>query len=344
MAEIYTRFRDDEDIITSIQQTISSGMWSGGTGTLSSFCTSSVQSGSTGQYYYDVYKTDPASDSEAEIQFSVAYGHKGGSGSLGQTGNFPSKAIYSQYRNLLLSPNDNFFTFTPTTDVSSIYAISLTRARLREKIDPGNWELRLATAESSATSGSGKIKLIDDSGATTNPTVSEGGRVFNVVSGTIAGGTADTNTTAANETSHGAYGLVYPDMGLIILNANKLDAAISMSTGTASAGTDADNAGKMFDAIATGSYFVARREEKLNTTHFFCRITNKKYNFSTNPTFYTASTGAMTNPSFFKDPKVYLTTVGLYNDNNELLAVAKLSKPLLKSFSREAIIKVKLDF
>ena len=107
MAEIYTRFRDDEDIITSIQQTISSGMWSGGTGTLSSFYTSSVQSGSTGQYYYDVYKTDPASDSEAEIQFSVAYGHKGGSGSLGQTGNFPSKAIYSQYRNLLLSPNDN---------------------------------------------------------------------------------------------------------------------------------------------------------------------------------------------------------------------------------------------
>ena len=44
------------------------------------------------------------------------------------------------------------------------------------------------------------------------------------------------------------------------------------------------------------------------------------------------------------DPKVYLTTVGMYNDSNELLAVAKLSKPLLKSFSREAIVKVKLDF
>ncbi len=95
MAEIYTRFRDDEDIITSIQQTISSGMWSGGTGTLSSFYTSSVQSGSTGQYYYDVYKTDPASDSEAEIQFSVAYGHKGGSGSLGQTGNLFSLFLVS---------------------------------------------------------------------------------------------------------------------------------------------------------------------------------------------------------------------------------------------------------
>jgi len=44
------------------------------------------------------------------------------------------------------------------------------------------------------------------------------------------------------------------------------------------------------------------------------------------------------------DPKVYITTVGLYNDDNELLAIAKLSKPILKSKSREALIKVKLDF
>ena len=58
----------------------------------------------------------------------------------------------------------------------------------------------------------------------------------------------------------------------------------------------------------------------------------------------TGSDGSFTNASFFKDPKVYITTVGLYNENNELLAVAKLSKPLLKSFSKEAVIKVKLDF
>ena len=60
--------------------------------------------------------------------------------------------------------------------------------------------------------------------------------------------------------------------------------------------------------------------------------------------FFTGSDGALTNATFFKDPKVYITQVGLYNDNNELLAVAKLSKPILKSYSREAIIKVKLDF
>ena len=88
----------------------------------------------------------------------------------------------------------------------------------------------------------------------------------------------------------------------------------------------------------------ARREEVISSTHYFARVGNKKFNFSSNPTYFTASDGSFTNPTFFKNPKSYITQVGMYNDNNELLAVAKLSKPILKSFSREAIIKIKLDF
>tara|TARA_Y100000361_G_C10981706_1_gene249418 strand:- start:332 stop:640 length:309 start_codon:yes stop_codon:yes gene_type:complete len=93
-----------------------------------------------------------------------------------------------------------------------------------------------------------------------------------------------------------------------------------------------------------GNKFQARREERLSSTHYFCRAGNKEFNFSNNPTFFTASDGTFTQATFFKDPKTYITTVGLYNDSNELLAVAKLSKPVLKSYSREALIKVKLDF
>ena len=47
---------------------------------------------------------------------------------------------------------------------------------------------------------------------------------------------------------------------------------------------------------------------------------------------------------FVNDSKTYITTVGLYNENNELVAVAKLSVPVLKSFDTETLIKVKLDF
>ena len=71
---------------------------------------------------------------------------------------------------------------------------------------------------------------------------------------------------------------------------------------------------------------------------------NAEYNFSNNPSYVTGSVGQLAQSSFVNDPKTYVTTVGLYNDQRELLAVAKLSKPLLKSFSREALIRVKLDF
>jgi hypothetical protein len=347
MAEIFTRFDPAQDIVSNLRQTVSSGMWSGGVGTLTTFFTSSTQSSSNGQYYYDLYKTDPASDSEAEVQLSVAYGDRNGSGSLGQTGNYPSKAIYSQYRNLLLTPGDSKFTFGGSVDGDRIYVLTTARARLREKMDPGNWELHLSGSVAITTGNQlghtgSFVKMIDDSGATTNPSVNAGGRVFNVVSGSIATGTAVTKTAAASNPG-GGLGLFYPDLGIIILNADLVSVSASFTQGSAS-GVDGNNAGQFYNSVKRGEYFVSRREEQLNTTHYFARATNQKFNFSNNPTFFTASDGSLVNPSFKNDPKSYITTVGLYNDSNELLAVAKLSKPILKSFSREAIVKVKLDY
>ena len=132
---------------------------------------------------------------------------------------------------------------------------------------------------------------------------------------------------------------------MIVLNATRLNVATDLNLGTdTTADTNQNNAFKLVQAIHRGGKFQARREEKLSSTHYFVRAGNKEFNFSNNPTFFTASTGDFTQPTFFKDPKVYITTVGLYNDSNELLAVAKLSQPVLKSYSREALIKVKLDF
>jgi hypothetical protein len=84
---------------------------------------------------------------------------------------------------------------------------------------------------------------------------------------------------------------------------------------------------------------------KLKYTAFKqCTSQNGEYNFSNNPTFVTGSVGEFAQATFIGDPKVYVTTIGMYNDRQELLAVAKLSKPIQKSFSNEALIKVKLDF
>ena len=107
-------FDASNDVVKNIKSTISSGIWSGGSGTLAAYYTQSAQSSSLGDYYYDIYKTSPLTDSEAEVQFSITYGHLEGSGSLGTvgaaTGNRATAAIHAQLVNLLLGPNVDRFT------------------------------------------------------------------------------------------------------------------------------------------------------------------------------------------------------------------------------------------
>ena len=330
------------DVVTNVKDTVSSGMWADGAGTITTFFTSSTQSGSSAAYYLDVYAANPQSDSTAKPQFSVAYGNFRGSGSagkLGVDGNRASAAIYRQLTNTLLGPTEEKFTFAGSganITPEYVYAISVARQQLREKMDPGNWEIHISG------SGNNKYKFIDDSAATTDPTVNQGGRVFNIVSGSISAGTASTHTTAANQ-GGGAYGLFYPDLGILVFNGPALNASASLSTDL-TINAEKGNVGKFYEDIRVASYFQARMEEVITSQHYFCRVPNKEFNFSSNPTFTSGSNGDFTVGTFFKNPKTFITQVGLYNDNNELLAVAKLSKPLQKNYSKEAIIKVKLDF
>ena len=363
---IYKRFNivdeqspESSDIVTNVKDIVSSGMWANGTGTVATFFTQSAQSSINGDYYLDVYKTNPSTDSTAKPQFSIAYAHYNGSGSLGKlgvSGNRAAASIYRQLSQTLLGPNSNQFTFAGTgahITPKYVYAISIARQQLREKMDPGNWELHLsssATGSAGGTTGTDalhKIKLIDDSGATTNPEVNQGGRVFNIISGSIATGTAVTKTAATNQPG-GSYGLFYPDLGVIVLNGPILDASASRddfgNRAVVTSNALGGNSVKFFNMISGSLHFAARREEVITSQHYFCRVPNKEFNFSANPTFTTGSAGNFQVASFFKNPKTFITQLGLYNDANELLAVAKLSKPLLKSYSREAIIKVKLDF
>ena len=122
---------------------------------------------------------------------------------------------------------------------------------------------------------------------------------------------------------------------------------IPLSLITAS-GSNADNRNdrKFYDAIVDGAYFQVKRQEEITSRQYFIRATANQYNATTNETYYTQSVAGVKKviDGLVTDPKTYITTVGLYNSDSELLAIAKLSKPILKSKSREALIKVKLDF
>jgi len=373
--KIYSRFDTIDDVLSNNVETVTRGLFSGNTGSLTNMFLNTNLSANQQTYYQEVYSGgNPASSVNSNVEFSIAYGHSAGSGSKDLSGNLnndtPTRAIYKQYAQILLEPNDKRFTINGE-DTDHIYVLNFNRARVREKLDPGNFELTLAqlsgsgvgggivsipnnrhTGSAVTLAGTNKyIQIIDDS-SLTSATVGESGQVYNLVSGSIDGGTNIHSSTAPKY-----YGLLYPQHGIAILNADKLDldysgGGVNFNSVTGSS-VQGENAKKLFFALSSSNDLTpaavnggvqARSAEDVKSTYYFVRAKNAEYNYSNNPTYVTGSLGQLTYNSFKSDPQTYITTVGMYNDRRELLAVAKLSQPLLKNFTREALIKVKLDF
>jgi len=353
---IYKRF-GEFDQITGKVEVVTTGLWSGDTGSLTSFYTSSTQAvAASSDYYLNVYNSDPSSNSSAAVQYAVSYGHRLGSGSVSlandDTSTLASKATYAQYRSILLDQDDNKFTFfsssaAGTHDSEDIYVINVSRARYKEKMDAGNWSLNLSGSNGIST-------LIDDSGKKFSDTVGKAGRIFNVGSGSLNLGTESEATVNTLTASNGqGLGLFYPDLGMVVLNPTAVHDLIGTSIDSGSnqgaslysgVAYEGKNHFLLHNAIEGGGDFEARRTENVSTSHYFVRATNREFNFSNNPTFVTGSDGSFAESTFEKDPKTFITTIGLLNDANEMIAVAKTSQPIAKSFDKEVLIKVKLDF
>lgn len=357
LGRTYTNFDTVNDIVSKQTEIVSATVWSTGVAGLNTIFTSSAQTTDQRRYYVDILNQTP-SNSTSTTQFSIAYGHALGSGSqsTGQLNDSPSRAIYGQYRQLLLSPEDTRFTTAGSGSTDHIYVINFKRSLLKERLDPGNFELPLArmtnatdiTNKTGSLTASGSVITLIDESTESNPIIGESGRVYNIVSGSINGGIHKVNGKSVY------YGLAYPDYGTLVLDGNMLDQQLNFRTNTGSS-SEGNNHFSLYHSIsgscaqtnpltADNYVFLARNTEKITSTHFFVRIKNAEYNFSNNPSYVTGSVGQLKEKSFIDDPKTYITTIGLYNNRLELLAVAKLSKPLLKSFQREALIRVKLDF
>lgn len=338
---------DQDDIFDDpIIQKVTRGLFTNNAPSLTTFFTSSAQSASSGQYYYDVYDK-AGSDSTREVQFAVAYGHALGSGSIviNAASNFagaqdtPSRAIYAQYVQTLLPSTQQKFSFTGVGDENIIYVINFKRGRIKDLVDPGNFELNLR-------SGSNQLQLIDDSRDTLQAG-NQNSEFFNIVSGSLSAGIVVPSTTRT-------YGRVYPERGVIVLSGTLLaSSSIPVLNTNTGSNVNGNNAFKLFEAISssaaadpTNGVFKGRNVEEVKSTYYFLRAKNKDFNFSNNPSYVSASGGinVLRQPTFVNNPKSYITTVGLYNSGSEMLAVGKLSKPILKSFGNEILLKVKLDF
>jgi hypothetical protein len=329
-----------EDFVVS-SDSITAPIWSEGSPTLTVFYSSSVQeAGSSGDFYLNVYQTSSTSNN-AEVQFAIAYGDSLGSGSslynAAVAGASPTKTTYGQYRNLILGDENSNFIFGGATS-SNFWVISVDRNRYKESLLPGTMTLIL----SSSVAGQKPLYLTDNSNAVPSIVFNDAGRVFQLVSGS-AGTVYTGNNSSGYSTNNGSYGWFLPDIATILINPSAVSESIKL-TPNRSNNSDGLNYRLLFNALNLGGGFTMNSQETVSSDYIFIRARNAEFNYSENPSFISGSTGEVTFNSFINNPQTFPTTIGMYNDNNELLAVAKLSRPLLKDFTKEALVRVKLDF
>jgi len=337
-----------EDFVVSSDSIVST-LWSNNQTRLTSYFTSSTPI--TNNAYLPVYSQNPNTITSALPQFSIAYGQINGSGSAplnaSIAGLSPTRITYGQFRTLINGDENTNINFgTGNTNSPDFYVINISRANYKEKLFTGTFSLAL--------SGSGLINLTDNSATTNTITYCDAGRIFDIVSG--SNGTPTTSippssSAAAGYTNSGSYGKFLPDVGLILLNPRALALSssfggIQLSIPNANNSTNLGTVNSaLFNAmsLASATGFSLNSEETITSDYIFIRIKNNDFNYTTNPSMISGS-GDFYYPSMVNNPQTFITTVGMYNDNNELLAVAKLSTPLVKDFTKEALIRVKLDF
>jgi len=369
----YTTLAASDFVVSS--DSVTAPAWSSNQPVLATFYTASAILSTTitqGAFYLNVYQT-ASSANGAAVQFAIAYGNEQGSGSQWYNslvpGYSPSLTTYKQYSTLVYGPeisgSQGFNFGGAAQNAPDIFALNIDRNRYKMSLLPGTFNLQLK-------SGNNVITLCDNSNNVTTVTYLDCGRVFDLVSGSYgtATDTTPSGAIAPGYTFSGSYGFYLPDIGTIILNPSAL--ALPPGYGGISLPLDRNNYGSgsytlntsasytstnntiLFQAISasgayprTGSYpgFQLNSQETISSDYVFVRIPNAAYNYSTNPTFVTGSgTGAVLYNTMIYSPQTYITTVGLYNNNNQLLAVAKMSTPLVKDFTKEALIRVKLDW
>lgn len=359
----YKIFNPQEDIVSGKQKLKVFPIWSDSPSdadtnpesTLRLFYTSSVELAEReSYYYYNIYGEDTSSNANAPVQFSLSFGSSQ-SIQLAHPDDeyrytYPSRAVYGQHISQIIQNSTSFRSFARDISSSSsapyymkaVYFIDISRARLKDGIELSTWQLNLS---GSGGSNGNLLTLI-------NPTTAEeGDEVVDIVTGDLSDYTGKLSIAPEGQ----PMGVLYPERGLFVLDAAKIHDYINTASAANITAWTGSGPGEytasvylndLYSLVSSGSYFRARTREMVQTTNYFCRAKNYEFNYSTNPTWVTGSTNEIID-EFYEDPKTFITTVGLYDgegESGQLVAVAKLSRPVPKSSDTEALIKVQLSF
>jgi hypothetical protein len=325
---------ETEDFVVSMDS-LTGTVWTNDVPTLTSFFSSSIQEASSaGTYYLAVYNTSSA---DQQVQFDIAYCDKLGSGSAlynnAVAENSPTKTLYGQYRSLILEDENLDFIFgsaaqtgidacgntiTSSTAVISenFWIMSIERSRYKQSIFPGSLNLTI----SGSGGANGILKLTDNSNDISTIPFIGSTRAYQIVSGSNGSGIS---ANAGYTDASGSYGIMFPDLGLIMLNPLAISESIKISPSRSNDSAGLNNT-LLFDALNGGASFTLNSQESIASDYVFVRARNSEFNYSENPSFISGSTGEVIYSNFINAPQTYITTVGMYNDMNELVAVAKI--------------------
>ena len=350
-------FNTAEDTITT-QITVTNGYFDGGLGTLAgSGITTSSLSATQKSYYYNLQYN-------SKDHFSVTYGHILGSGSAEESTSVEgtTQAIYKQFYNLTepdsekLRDGTGFKMIDGTNGANEVtqegvYILAAERLQMKDKLNPGTWTLNLSGSNTAGAAGVA-LALTDDSKTVAAVSAPFGNR-YNIVAGA-----AGVVTTAYDTKTFGHF---YPDAGLMVFSANALSGSIPGDAEYITSGSSAvilnnglaqdltvaaatDNASKIRIAIQRGTGVTLRSEEQQYVYDYFCRAKANEYNLSQNPTFWSGSQYEIRHADMVTNPQTFISEVGLLDSAGQLMAIGRLSSPINKNFSSEAIVKVRLTY
>jgi len=281
--------------------------------------------------------------------------------------------IYNQMAQILMGHNTDGtikkFKIPGGDEILQGYFISFSRLLVKDEIKKGSFSLYMGTGSlASPDSAEPKVwsyitKIHDDQGTGSYYTDSPAGE-YGVLSASVIAGVSDLSAVpiaGPGVGGSGVSGLIFYQAGIIVLSAS--DHFLNHVTASRAdypvhLPHNPNNGGiATFGAVLTGSAISASADAirnriqsisfnnttELNSTIYFCRANHNEFNYSANPTYLSASKIQVKNTSL-DQPVSYITTVGLYSADNELLAVAKLSEPLKKTPDTELTMRVRLDY
>ncbi len=289
-----------------------------------------ITSGSalSGGFFSTIYDGSPSSLSSSAL-VDLTYGFSSASSNAVHPFTFlgnEKRRVYNEMARLLLGSDSSLFSFN-NVNYNDMFFLCFKRRIMKDEIKKGSMTINLQVA-----GAVGDTLTLTDTGAAGSYTVGPGGDTAPLYSGSTVVGAVYYNT-----------GIVAFSTGVFVPPASATN--LYWSGSVQLNGMYSGNIDNMMDGLRNRINSIEfQNQTNLHSTIYFCRLLNSEFNYSTNPTFVDSDYRIIPTSGSDNQTRTYITYVGLYDINDNLLAVAKLSQPVKKSPDNELIVRVKLSY